>query len=227
MSDRLPHPDQQGDVACGGKKSRLARVKERIGIRSQSDGLWTPSRSRSSSRLSRRGKSLDPKSEKAENAQLTTGANIPATTSLDENKNAQANAKTAQSGANTAATNSKKDIDLWTIAETELRKDPQKREKLEKYDRILENRLGSKLEPSETPERRKQVLDFLDKEIERLSGIDSETRLRRFKRKAGRFFKTAVDFVVATQSIINTAASPCLPAAVACAGVTVLLSVST
>lgn len=218
MSGRLAHPDRQEDVACRGKKSPF---KERFWKRL--DGLRPPSRSRSPSRLSHRGKSPDRKTQKAENAQFTTGTHasaVPLEAKLDDNKDAQPSAKTA-------ATTSNKDIDMWTIAEKELRTDPRTCEKLEKYDRILHNRLGSALEPIETPERRKQVLDFLDKEIERLNSLDSETRLRSFKRKAGRFFKSAVNFVAATQTIINAASSPCLPAAVACAGVTVLLSVST
>jgi len=42
-----------------------------------------------------------------------------------------------------AAAGSNKDNDMWTIAEEKLRKDLQKCEKLEKYDRILEDYFGS------------------------------------------------------------------------------------
>jgi len=67
--------------------------------------------SRSTSRLSHRGKSPDRKNEKAENAQFTTGAHTSAAPSedrLDDNKDAQPSAKTAASN---------KDNDMRTIAE--------------------------------------------------------------------------------------------------------------
>jgi len=43
---------------------------------------------------------------------------------------------------------------MWTIAEEKLRRDPQKCEKLEKYERILEDYFGSKLKPVGILERR-------------------------------------------------------------------------
>jgi len=223
MSDKLPDSNQRNDFARRDMKSHFKnKLKNLTGKGVQPDGLRPVSRSRSSSRLSRRGKSPDPKNEKAENAQLTTGAHASAATpevKSDDNED-------AQPGMKTAATNSNKDDDMWTIAEKKLRNDPQKCEKLEEYDRILENQLGSKLRPIGTQERRKQVLDFLDSGIKRLEDTDSDTRLRKCSKKAKRFFKNAVGCIVATQGIISAAAAPCLPAAAACAGVTVLLSVS-
>lgn len=116
--------------------------------------------------------------------------------------------------------------DMWTKADKKLRMDPQKREKLESYDRILEQQLGSKLKPIGTLERRKQVLDYVDSEIKRFKDADTETWMWKCSKRAKGFFENTVSCVLCVQNIINTAAMPCLPAAVACAGVTVLLSVS-
>jgi hypothetical protein len=224
MSDKLPDSNQRSGVTIHKIKNYVkSTFKDRTGKGGQPDGLSPVPRSRNSSRLSRRRKLPDPKNEKAENAQLTTGAHASAATTPevkpDDNEDAQLRMKTA-------ATNSNKEDDMWTMAERKLRKDPKNCEKLEEYDRILEKQLGSKLMPIGTQERRKQVLEFLDLEIKRLEDTESKTRLGKWGAKAKRFFKETIDFIVLTQSIINTAAAPCLPAAVACAGVTVLLSVS-
>jgi hypothetical protein len=165
-----------------------------------------------------------------ENAPFTTGAHpsaAPSEATLDDHKDAQPSAKTSQPGAKTAAAaGSNKDNDMWTIAEEKLRNDPQKCKKLEKYDRILEDYFGSKLKPVGTLERREQFLGFLRSEIEKLNKTDSETRLSKCSNKAKRFFQSAVRCIMASKDIITAAATPCLPASVACAGVTVLLSVS-
>jgi hypothetical protein len=212
---------------ASGKRSLFARFKDRISQSSQTDSLRPISNSKGPSQISLREESPDSNTETFGSAKFAVVARSSSALSVpkaDDNKDVKSGAKAAQPSQ--PATNTSKAIDFWTIAEAELLKDPQKREKLERYNLILEKRLGSKLEPSGTPERRKQVLHFLSKEIERFNSTDSQTRLSKFKRKAGRFFKSTVDFVVATQSIISTAASPCLPASAACAGVAVLLSVS-
>src|SRR5271168_111633 len=98
------------------------KLKDLTGKVAQPDG---PRPSRSYSRLLRRGKSPVPKNEKEENGQLTTGAHASAETpevKRDGNKD-------GKPGVKTAATDSNKDDDMWTMADKKLRNDPQKREK--------------------------------------------------------------------------------------------------
>jgi hypothetical protein len=64
----------------------------------------------------------------------------------------------AQSAVKTAAEDTDKENDMWVTADKRLREDPQKRKKLEEYDRILEVRFGAKLEPIGTPERRERFV---------------------------------------------------------------------
>jgi hypothetical protein len=228
MSDKLPDSGQQEDIARRGRRNLLNIFKDRIGKGSQPDQLRPFSHPRSTSPLSHRKKPPGRKNKKAENAQFTTDAHTsaaPSEAKLDDNKDAQPSTKIAQPGAKTAAAGSNKDNDMWTIAEEKLRRDPQKCEKLEKYERILEDYFGSKLKPVGTLERREQFLGFLSSEIEKLNKTDSETRLKKCSNKAKRFFKSAVGCIIASKDIITAAATPCLPASVACAGVAVLLSV--
>jgi hypothetical protein len=219
MNDKLPNTCQQ-DVERRSKRTVFSKLKNSFDRGSQPDGLRPFSRPGSPSHLSHRGKSPNPKNEKAENAQLTTSTNT-ATLEVTPGDN-----KNAWQGASTAAANPTKDNDMWAIAEENLRRDPPKRKILEEYDRILEDHFKSKLEPIGTPERRAQFLVFLNSEIEHLNSIDGETRLSRCTNKAKRFLKTAVDCVIATKDIVTVAAAPCLPASVACAGTMFLLSVS-
>jgi len=221
MGDKPLDVNPKDAMARRGWQSLFSRSKDRTHGGSQADSLRPVSNPGSSSQPSVREKSPDREIKRSEKANLTVSVrNLSAApgAKVEDDEDAQSSANAVTPG---------RIVDFWTIAEAELLKDSQKREKLDKYNLILEKRLGSKLEPSGTPERRKHILDFLHKAVDKLNSADSQTRLSKFKRKASRFFKSTIDFVVATQSTINTAASPCLPASVACAGVTVLLSVST
>lgn len=234
MSNRLPHSDQQEDVASRGNESHIKRFKDRIGRGSQPDGLRPFSRSRSSSRLSRRGKSPDPKNEKAENAQFTAGANaVTPEVKPDDNEGAQPDttkepfARVKQDQKNedtnletkTDATVSKKDDDMWKIAEDQLREDQNNRKLLDAYYNILEEKSRVNLEPAGTLERKEQICTFIVSESKRLS---DSSKLGRF----GKVFQQASKWVTATKDVITTAAAPCLPASIACAGVMLILSVS-
>jgi hypothetical protein len=181
-----------------------------------------------SSRLPRHQKSPYPRignAVGAKSAASTQSSSAPSAVKAVHNKDAHPGANITKSAQ--ASSNPTRAIDFWAIAETELLKDPRKSEKLKQYNLVLKTQLGSELEPSGTPERRKQILDFLEKEVERLNSTESQTRLRNFKRKTSRFFNRAIRFVVGTHDIIKEATSHCLPASVACVGVVVLLSVST
>jgi hypothetical protein len=84
-------------------------------------------------------------------------------------KDYSADSKVSQSGSKRTR------VDMWAMADNQLRDDPQKSETMQKYDRLLEKKLppGSKLEPIGTDERRKQAFEFFDSEIERLNAIDT------------------------------------------------------
>lgn len=206
MEGKLTNIDQQEEVATHSRRT-FPKINSY--------------RFKTSSRLLRRGKSPNPENENQKNAQITTEAN---TATLEV---APVDSKDIWSGAKTVTVDPIKDNDMWAIAEEKLRKDPRKREKLDKYNGILEAYFKTKLQPVGTPERREQFLEFLNSEIEQLnSATNSGTRLGRCSNKAKRFLRNAADSIIATKGIITAATTPCLPASVACAGVTVLLSVS-
>jgi hypothetical protein len=48
-----------------------------------------------------------------------------------------------------------KEYDLWVLADQQLRNDHDEREIMEKYDRILEQSLGSELKPAVHPREAK------------------------------------------------------------------------
>lgn len=206
MEEQVTHTHQQEGSAGHGRRSFPHINSSRFGR---------------SSRLLRRSKSPNTENENQKIAQLTTGANAATFEITPDDSN------DAWLGAKTATVDPTKDNDMWAIAAEKLRKDPRKREKLDKYNGILEARFKTKLKPIGTLERREQFLEFLNSEIEHLNNTTkSETRLGRCSNKAKRFLRTAADSIIATKSVITAATTPCLPASVACAGVTVLLSVS-
>jgi len=97
---------------------------------------------------------------------------------------------------------------------------------MKKFDSVLEKHIGSALEPPRTKARREQIIAFIQPKSEKLENAEDQNRLSQCKENAKGFFRTAVKFVTKTQGIINAAAAHCLPASVACAGVTLLLTVS-
>jgi hypothetical protein len=118
--------------------------------------------------------------------------------------------------------------DFWALAEKQLRHldGLHKREMMKKFDSCLEKNIGSALEPPRTKARREQIIAFIQPKSEKLENAEDQNRLSQCKENAKGFFRIAVKFVTKTQGIINAAAAPCLPASVACAGVTLLLTVS-
>ncbi|KAL9062687.1 MAG: hypothetical protein Q9157_008713, partial [Trypethelium eluteriae] len=109
--------------------------------------------------------------------------------------------------------------DMWAKADKKLREDPKKREKLEKYDRILMSHLGCSVGHRSTANT-ERVLAFLKAEVEGLQNADTE--LQGCTHKARDCFQSLLECVLKLESLINTAAKPCFPAALACAGVMVL-----
>jgi hypothetical protein len=131
-------------------------------------------------------------------------------------------------GIDKAAAPTKEPEDFWALAEKQLRhlKGSHKSEMMKKFDSVLEKHIGSALEPPRTKARREQIIAFIQPKSEKLENAEDQNRLSQCKENAKGFFRTAVKFVTKTQGIINAAAAPCLPASVACAGVTLLLTVS-
>ncbi|KAI9661218.1 MAG: hypothetical protein M1821_009545 [Bathelium mastoideum] len=110
--------------------------------------------------------------------------------------------------------------DMWAKADKKLREDPEKREKLEKYDRILMSHLGCSVGRRSTADTRR-VLAFLEAGVKDLQK-DADTGLQRCTEKAKHCFQSLLECVIKLKNLINIAAHSCLPAALACAGVMVL-----
>jgi len=110
--------------------------------------------------------------------------------------------------------------DMWTIAETQLRLDEKKNKLLDAYSDILNSKLDN-VDCSSTPDKQKQ------KQISAF--IDSEARSFHDAGKLGTFanvLKKAADCILKAEKVISAATQPCLPASIACAGVMLVLSVS-
>jgi hypothetical protein len=121
-------------------------------------------------------------------------------------------------GTNADAADSAEENDMWKIAEAQLRRDKKKKKLLDAYYDILKFKLREDLEPAGTPERQKQISAF----------IVSESKSFHDTSKLGRFanvLKKAADCILKAEKVISTAALPCLPASIACAGVMLVLSV--
>jgi hypothetical protein len=109
--------------------------------------------------------------------------------------------------------------DMWKIAEAELRQDKKKNKLLDAYYDILKSKLKKDLEPAGTPQRQKQISSFI---VSESKSIHDTNKLGTF----GSVLKKAADCVLKAEKVISAAAQPCLPASIACAGVMLVLSVS-
>jgi hypothetical protein len=110
--------------------------------------------------------------------------------------------------------------DMWEIAKDQLRQDEKMNKLLDAYYDILNSKLKD-LETSGNTERQtqKQVSTF----------IVSVSESFRDTSKLGTFasvLKKAADCILMAEKVISAAAQPCLPASIACAGVMLVLSVS-
>jgi len=222
MSSKSPSSDsaQASDGTSGGKRRFLGGL-----LSPQKDGSLFRIRSRSSSRSSRHKKSPDAKdSTKVDTIQSDSSHQVSTSTQVTPSK---VNSGSSDPNLPTHKATTKPDNtdDIWALADQHLRKDPNKKQTLEKYDEILKQELGSALEPPGSEERKKQILKYLQSKTSQLDNPENETRLERFGTGAKSFFRSAVDCVIAAKDVINAAAAPCLPASVACAGVTFLLTV--
>lgn len=114
---------------------------------------------------------------------------------------------------NTDAADSPQDS-MWKIAETQLRQDKKKNELLDAYYNILKSKVKD-LDSSSTPKMLKNISIFIESESKRVQDTTFSSIL-----------KKAADCILKAEKVISAAAQPCLPASIACAGVMLVLSVS-
>jgi len=143
----------------------------------------------------------------------------------DDDEDAELDAATDRSrdqeNANTDpdAAGSAQENDMWKIAEAQLRLDKKQRELVDAYYDILKSKLKKDLNPAGTPERQKQISAFIMSESK---GFHNTSKLGKF----ASVLKKGADCILKAEAVISAASQPCLPASVACAGVMLVLSVT-
>jgi hypothetical protein len=116
--------------------------------------------------------------------------------------------------------------DLWARAEEALKCDPVKKKVFEDYLEILGQRLDSKLEPTDGHDRHKQLCQLIDVETKELEDKKWKFQVGDYTRDVADLFQRSFKAILSVKDLVNAAASSCPPAALACAGATVVLTVS-
>jgi hypothetical protein len=116
--------------------------------------------------------------------------------------------------------------DLWARAEEALKCDPVKKKVFEDYLEILGQRLDSKLEPADGHDRHKQLCQLIEVETKELEDKKWKFQVGEYTRDVADLFQRSFKAILSVKDLVNTAASSCPPAALACAGATVILTVS-
>jgi len=124
------------------------------------------------------------------------------------------------------AATSSEDDNLWMRAEQMLSGDKRKRKIWQTYLEILGSELGSELKPSTTADRQKQLCQLLDAKTQELEDKKWTVRFGDHGVEARDLLTGAFKNVLIAKDLINSAASASPPAAIACAGVTIVLTVS-
>lgn len=117
--------------------------------------------------------------------------------------------------------------DLWDRAEKALREssNSQTRKIMETYLSILEAELGSSIVGISSSDRRKQLSRFTVRRIQFLDEKKWTVRIRENHVSVESIFTGIANNILAVKDIVSTAASADPHVALACAGVTVILSV--
>lgn len=136
-----------------------------------------------------------------------------------------ASSRTSVESRNDVATPSKAD-NLWVKAEQKLMDDSNKSKLWQSYLDILASELGSDLKPSGTDERQNQLCQLFEAKTQELEEKRWKIRFGDHTTTVGDLLKRVSKNVIIAKDIINTAARASPPAAIACAGVTVVLTVS-
>jgi hypothetical protein len=114
---------------------------------------------------------------------------------------------------------------IWLRAEKTLSEDNEKKKIFQAYLEILESEFGTKLKPSGTADRQKQLCQLLDSKTQELED-KWKVRFGDHDKQIGNLLHGAFKNVLMAKDLVNSAASANPPAAIACAGVTVVLTVS-
>jgi len=116
--------------------------------------------------------------------------------------------------------------DLWERAEHTLSKDKGKKDLLQAYFEILESELGAKLESRGTAYRQEHLNKLLDTKTRELEEKKSKLRIGDDAVDVRHLLAEASNIVSFAKDIISTAASAHPASAIACAGATVIFTVS-
>lgn len=116
--------------------------------------------------------------------------------------------------------------DLWERAEQILSNDQGKKEILQVYLEILESELGSGLKARGTVDRQEQLCELLDAKTRELEKNKWMLQFGEYNVDFRTLLTGAFKSVLLVKDIVHSAASANPPAAIACAGVTVILTVS-
>jgi N-terminal domain of NWD NACHT-NTPase len=116
--------------------------------------------------------------------------------------------------------------DLWDRAEEELSNDKGKAEILEAYQEILKSQLGSELAAKGTASRHEQMSRLLNTKVEELERRKWRFHLGDHNIEVETLFSGVVRNILLAKDIISSAALADPHAALACAGVSVILTVS-
>ena len=116
--------------------------------------------------------------------------------------------------------------DLWDRAEEELSNDKGKAEILEAYQEILRSQLGSELAARGTASRHEQMSQLLNAKIEELERRKWRLHLGDHNIEVETLFSGVVRNILLAKDIISSAALADPHAALACAGMSIILTVS-
>ena len=116
--------------------------------------------------------------------------------------------------------------DLWDRAEEELSNDKRKAKILEAYKEILGSQLGSELAARGTAGRHEQMSRLLNTKVEELEGQKWELHLGDHNIEVETLFSGVVRNILLAKDIISSAALADPHVALACAGVSIILTVS-
>jgi hypothetical protein len=167
---------------------------------------------------SSRAPSPDPSRGKVDYANVEPGgeedAELGATVDCSQDQESENN----HGETNTGAANWAQE-DMWKIAEVELRRDRTKKKLLDAYYDILKSKLKEDLEPAGTPERQKQLSVFILSESKSFRDPDKSAKFASVLMKAA-------NCILKAEKVFSAASQPFLPASIACAGVMLILSVS-
>ncbi|KAJ9604218.1 hypothetical protein H2200_011052 [Cladophialophora chaetospira] len=113
---------------------------------------------------------------------------------------------------------------LWARAEDTLRSDPEKRKIFQQYLGIVGQQLNATLEPNDGDARHRQLCKLIDVKTRELEDKKWKLQIGDWNRNVGDLLQKSFKSVLAMKDLVNNSAAACPPAALACAGATIILS---